>query len=120
MSLPSGILPGGKVFQVPPPAVEARAFPEASGGTGWAGKTGTGVAVAIGGGEARATTGAAGVAATIGGRVASGGATKAFAVGFGAGVGPPVVAAATSGVAGFSTMSGCVGAGEDFGAGVVF
>jgi len=68
-----------------------------------------------------ATTGAAGVAATIGGRVGSGGVPKAFGVGFDAGVGPPVVAAATSGVvAGFSTMSGCVGTGEDFGAGVGF
>src|ERR1700680_4745595 len=118
MSLPIGILPGGKVFQFPPPAVEARAFPEASGRAGWAGKTGTGVAV--GGGEARATTGAAGVAATIGGRVADGRAPKAFGVGVDAGVGPPAVAAATPGVAGFSTMSGCVGAGEDFGAGVGF
>src|SRR5438552_18814742 len=101
MSLPSGILPGGKVFQVPPPAVEARAFPEASGGTGWAGKTGTGVAVANGGGEARATTGAAGVAATIGGRVATG---------LCAGVGPPGVEAAAAGVAGHSLLIGCVGA----------
>ncbi|MFZ3375698.1 MAG: hypothetical protein WA183_09110, partial [Chthoniobacterales bacterium] len=81
MSLPSGILLGGKVFQFPPPAVEARAFPEASGGTGWAGKTGTGVAA--GGGEAWATTGAAGVATTIGGRIAGGGAPKAFGVGVG-------------------------------------
>src|SRR5207237_7279217 len=107
MSHPSGSLPVGKVFQVPPPAMEARAFPEASGGTGWAGKTRTGVAVAIGGGEARATTGAAGVAATIGGRVASGGDPKAVGGGLGAGGGRPVVAGATPGAAGCATMSGC-------------
>src|ERR1700730_12555028 len=116
MSLPSGILPGGKVFQVPPPAVEARAFPEASGGAGWAGKTGIGIAV--GGGEARATTGATGVAATIRGAVAGGG--EGAAIGVGAGVDPAAAAFATPGVAGFSAMSGCVGAGEDFGAGVGF
>jgi hypothetical protein len=98
--------------------VEARAFPEASGGTGWAGKTGTGVAV--GGGEAWATVGAGGVATTIGGRVAGGGAPKAFGVDVSAGVGLPEVATATPGMAGFSTMSGCVGAGEAFGAGVGF
>src|SRR5437588_959466 len=114
MSLPSGILPGGKVFQVPPPAVEARAFPKASDGVGWPGKTGTGVAV--GGGEAKATMGAAGFAATIGGGVAGGG----TAIGVCAGVDPAAVALATSGVAGFSMTSGCVGAGEDFGAGVGF
>ena len=118
MSLPSGILLGGKVFQVPPPAVEARAFPEASGGAGWAGKTGTGVAV--GGGEARATTGATVVAATIGGGGGVAGGGEGATIGIGAGVGPPAVALATPGVAGFSTMSGCVGAGEDFGAGVGF
>jgi hypothetical protein len=119
MSLPSGILLGGKVFQVPPPAVEARAFPEASGEAGWAGKTGTGMAV--GGGEARATMGAAGVAATIGGGVAGGGEGVAITgSGVGAGVDTPAIALAIPAVAGFSTMTGCVGAGEDFGAGVGF
>src|SRR4029453_6678994 len=48
ISLPSGILPGVKVFQLPPPALEARATLEASGGAGLAGSTGTGVAIATG------------------------------------------------------------------------
>src|SRR5215831_19026567 len=48
MSLPSGILPGAKVFQLPPPAFEARATLGPPGGTGWAGNTGTGVATAAG------------------------------------------------------------------------
>src|SRR2546430_11995885 len=55
MSLPSGILPGGNVFQLPPPALEARATLEVSAGAGWAGRTGTGVAV--GTDEAWATAG---------------------------------------------------------------
>src|SRR5919198_546649 len=45
ISLPSGILPAAKVFQLPPPAFEASAAP---GGAGWAGNTGTGVAIAAG------------------------------------------------------------------------
>src|SRR5438874_9976613 len=53
ISRPSGILPGGNVFQLPPPALDARATLEASAGTGFAGRTGTGVAVGIG--EAWAT-----------------------------------------------------------------
>src|SRR5207253_11000306 len=48
ISRPSGILPGGNVFQLPPPALDARATLEASAGTGFAGRTGTGVAVGIG------------------------------------------------------------------------
>src|SRR5947208_11157492 len=53
MSRPSGILPGENVFQLPPPAFEARATLEVSVGTGCAGRTGTGVA--IGRGEVWAT-----------------------------------------------------------------
>src|SRR5213082_1646500 len=68
-SRPSGIFPGGNVFQLPPPAFEARATPEASAGTGCAGNTGTGVAVAGGGGWATATLGAG---ATVGAAVATG------------------------------------------------
>src|SRR6266436_3370248 len=48
ISLPSGIFPAAKVFQLPPPAFEARATLEESGGAGWAGRTGTGVAIASG------------------------------------------------------------------------
>src|SRR5215475_39505 len=43
ISRPSGIFPGANVFQLPPPAFEAKATLEESGGAGWAGKTGTGV-----------------------------------------------------------------------------
>src|ERR1700720_1892440 len=42
MSRPSGMRPGGKVFQVPPPAVEAN-VPAESTGAGWTGTAGTGV-----------------------------------------------------------------------------
>src|SRR5207253_9131467 len=72
---PRGILPGGKVFQVPPPAVEASAMSEESTGAGWAGKTGGAVAAVGGGvtgtGEAAATTigafvGAGGLATAMG------------------------------------------------------
>src|SRR5207249_10479577 len=48
-SRPSGILPGGNVFQLPPPAFDARATLEVSAGTGFAGRTGIGVAVGTGG-----------------------------------------------------------------------
>src|SRR6266581_4358944 len=48
ISRPSGILPGGNVFQLPPPAFEARATLEVSAGTGCAGRTGTGVEVGTG------------------------------------------------------------------------
>src|SRR5438132_4089737 len=51
-SRPSGMRPGGKVFQVPPPAVEAN-VPAESTGAGWTGTAGTGVptdrAIAISG-----------------------------------------------------------------------
>src|SRR5579884_495963 len=42
---PRGILPGGKVFQLPPPALEAKVPLAGSAGTGCAGSTGTGVAL---------------------------------------------------------------------------
>src|SRR5579884_1329029 len=41
---PKGILPGANVFQLPPPALEAKVPLAASAGTGCAGRTGTGVA----------------------------------------------------------------------------
>src|ERR1700720_729559 len=67
---PSGILPGAKVFQLPPPAVEARAIPE-SAGAGCAGAdTGEGNAATAGCtgiGDAAATTIGALVAAAGGG-----------------------------------------------------
>src|SRR4030081_2265566 len=53
MSLPKGIFPAGKVFHVPPTAAEPSAVPDVRGGTGCAGKAGTGVAT--GGGSAAAT-----------------------------------------------------------------
>src|SRR5438132_13289256 len=65
MSLPSGILPGGNVFQLPPPALEARATLEVSAGAGWAGRTGTGVAV--GTDEAWATAGSVPAPGAFGG-----------------------------------------------------
>src|SRR3954454_16051918 len=49
INLPSGIFPAGNVFQLPPPALDARATLELSVGTGFAGKTGTGVAVVMAG-----------------------------------------------------------------------
>src|SRR5438128_11967609 len=54
---PSGILPAGKVFHTPPPAVEARAPSGCSSGALCAGETGC--AGAIGGGDASATAGGA-------------------------------------------------------------
>src|SRR6266496_554102 len=66
---PSGIFPAGNVFQLPPPALEARVPAEVSAGTGCAGKTGTGVAVVTGEAsaavifDARLATGAFDVAA---------------------------------------------------------
>src|SRR6266496_3159569 len=45
ISRPSGIFPAGKVFQLPPPAFDARATWDESAGTGFAGRTGTGVVV---------------------------------------------------------------------------
>ena len=36
---PNGILPGANVFQLPPPAVEAKAIPEESAGADWVGAT---------------------------------------------------------------------------------
>src|SRR5712692_3819960 len=68
MSRPSGILPAGKVFQVPPPAVDAKAVPADSVGTGCAGRTGFSATLCAG--EARATAGAMG---TVGAAVATGG-----------------------------------------------
>src|SRR4030088_1323667 len=94
MSLPKGIFPAGKVFHVPPPAVEASALPDASGGTGCAGKAGTGVATGGGGATATrsggvvtglATTGACD--STGGGGGGFGGAdAAAMAIGVGEGV----------------------------------
>src|SRR3954470_18892558 len=65
ISRPSGILPGAKVFQVPPPAVDASSVP---GGTGWFGGGGLLGIAAVGGaaegaGEATGTAERAGVAA---------------------------------------------------------
>jgi hypothetical protein len=69
MSRPSGIRLGGNVFQLPPPAVEAK-VPE-SAGTGCAGTAGTGVA--IGGASAiSGAYGAVGVAIATEGFVAGG------------------------------------------------
>src|SRR5207244_12676891 len=65
ISRPSGILPGGNVFQLPPPALEARATLEVSAGAGWAGRTGTGVAV--GTDEAWATAGSVPAPGAFGG-----------------------------------------------------
>src|ERR1043166_9532867 len=48
MSLPSGILPGANVFQLPPPAFEAKVTLDESCGAGWAGRTGTGVDIGTG------------------------------------------------------------------------
>ena len=78
MSLPKGIFPAGKVFHVPPPAVEASALPDASGGTGCAGNAGTGVATGGGGAAATRSGGVATGLATAGACDSTGGGGGGF------------------------------------------
>src|SRR5262249_37247488 len=91
ISLPRGIFPGAKVFQLPPPAFEARATLGPPGGAGWAGNTGTGVATPAG--EVCATdpasgdfeAGAGGITGTFG--AAEGASADATVMGVPAGAG---------------------------------
>ena len=64
ISRPNGIFPGAKVFQLPPPAVDASAVSPAAVGIGEAAMLGGGdTDAAAGGGDATATAGRDGVAA---------------------------------------------------------
>src|SRR5439155_25609840 len=89
MRRPIGILPGGNVFQLPPPAFEARATLAVSAGAGWAGRTGTGVVVGTG-----AAWAAGGLPAT-GAVPAGGGETAGLLAAFG---GSARIAAIVNGV----------------------
>src|SRR5207237_4586954 len=100
MRRPSGIFPGGKVFQLPPPVVDAKVPTSlAPGWTGWA-RTGAST------GWASAISGAYGLAlgtafATRGGAVCDGLGTGAFA---------------TAGTADLSAIGDCGGGDVDFSA----
>src|SRR4029453_18251342 len=109
MSRPSGILPGANVFQLPPPAFEAKATLEESGGAGLAGKTGTGVAIATGELCATAPVPTSGAldtgAGVVTGRFSALGGASADATVIGVAAGPGLVWA-TTGCAGVDAGAG--------------
>ena len=109
MSRPIGILPGGKVFHVPPPAVEASA-PEESVGAGCACAT-VGAVVATGGAVAGGADGTGigdAAATTIGDFATGGGLVRGMAVGAATATGD--FAAAGASVTGIAVAT-CIGGG---------